>query len=75
SAAYRSIVAGELRRNLLHLSADQRTCLELRFFHGLSLTDVARRMKRRPNAVSAIQVRALRTLRWRTSAHWPPPAS
>lgn len=72
---FESIIASELRRNLRHLSADQRTCLELRFFHGLSLADVARHMKRRPNAVSAIQVRALRTLRRRTSAHWPPPAS
>lgn len=70
SAVCRSMMADELWRSLRELSTDQRACLELRFFHGLSLSEVARHMNRRPNAVSAIQVRALRRLSELTSAHW-----
>lgn len=69
-AAFRSVWADELRRILCDLSADQRICLELRFFHDLSLVEVGRRMKRRPNAVSAIQFRALRRLSELAPAHW-----
>lgn len=74
SAVLRLMMADEVRRNLRELSTDQRACLELRFFHGLSLSEVARHMNRGPNAVSAIQVRALRRLRRLTSAQWLAPA-
>lgn len=62
--------AEELHDYLLQLSDDQRACLELRYFHDLPLSDVASRMNRRPNAVSAVHVRALCKLREVVSAHW-----
>lgn len=62
AAIMRRADAAKWRRRLEELSPDQRTCLELRFLHDLTLTEVAQRMRRRAGAVSAVQVRALRKL-------------
>ncbi|NBH07474.1 sigma-70 family RNA polymerase sigma factor [Amycolatopsis sp. SID8362] len=52
----------EIVRQMLELSDDQRTCLLLRFFEGLSVTETAQVMKRKDNAVRALQHRAVRRL-------------
>lgn len=54
--------ARELHALLRTLSADQRTCLLLRYFAGLSVADTASLMNRNGAAVRAIQHRAIRRL-------------
>lgn len=55
--------AGELGRLLDELGPDQKEVLLLRFAAGLDTKQVARAMKRRPNAVRQLQFRALARLR------------
>lgn len=45
------------------LPNDQRRCVELRFLHGLSVDETARAMRRRQDAIRALQYRALRKLK------------
>lgn len=62
-AAANRELAEEVRSLLPDLSSDQRMCVELRFLADLTIPEVASRMNRGPRAVSALQLRALRTLR------------
>ncbi len=52
-----------LRAALLVLTAEQRDVLSLRFFGELSTEEIARSMKKSPDAVRQLQSRGLRTLR------------
>jgi RNA polymerase sigma-70 factor (ECF subfamily) len=61
-AACRAELAREMRGHLTHLSADQRSCIELRFYQDLPLPEVAQRLHRSARAVSVPRVRALRRL-------------
>lgn len=53
----------ELQRAIGHLTAEQQQVVLLRFFEGLPHDQVAARLGRNPNAVRAIQFRALCRLR------------
>lgn len=48
---------------LSRLTADQRTCLQLRFFDDRTIAEVATAMKRSSGAVRVLQHRGLKTLR------------
>ncbi|GAA4726882.1 hypothetical protein GCM10023328_01170 [Modestobacter marinus] len=52
----------DLRAGVQQLSADQRRCVELRFFQGLSVSETATAMGRKDGAVKALQHRAVRRL-------------
>ncbi|UUV28646.1 RNA polymerase sigma factor [Amycolatopsis roodepoortensis] len=52
----------EIARQMFALSEDQRVCLRLRFFDGLSVSETAQVMKRKSSAVRALQHRAVRRL-------------
>ena len=51
------------REALQHLTPDQQTVLTLRFGQGYSLEETATLMKKKPNAIKALQFRALAALR------------
>lgn len=53
----------QLQKALLHLTAEQQQVIFLRFVEGQSHEVVASRMHKKPNAVRAIQFRALNRLR------------
>jgi RNA polymerase sigma-70 factor (ECF subfamily) len=53
----------QLRDALLQLTIEQQQVIFLRFFEGSSHDEVAREMNRQPNAIRAIQFRALKRLR------------
>lgn len=65
-AAVANIMTGfyaqHLTRCLQGLSADQRECIGLRFYTGLSVTETAKLMGRNEPAVKALQHRAIRRL-------------
>jgi len=52
-----------LRGALTHLPDDQRECLLLRFFAGLSISETAAAMDRTDGAVKQLQFRATNRLR------------
>lgn len=52
-----------IRNALLHLTEDQRQVLALRFHAGMSLAEVAKILRKKPNAVKALQFRGLTALR------------
>ncbi|GAA2818398.1 sigma-70 family RNA polymerase sigma factor [Saccharopolyspora taberi] len=52
----------ELLRCVRELNQDQRECIRLRFFQGLSVTETAARMDRNEGAIKALQHRAIRRL-------------
>jgi len=52
-----------LRLALAQLGPDQRRAIELRYLHGLSVSDTAARMDRTERAVRSLCVRALIRLR------------
>ncbi|WP_211226850.1 RNA polymerase sigma factor [Amycolatopsis benzoatilytica] len=52
----------EIARQMFELSEDQRICLRLRFFDGLSVSETAEAMQRKSSAVRALQHRAVRRL-------------
>jgi len=52
----------EIARQMFELSEDQRICLRLRFFDGLSVSETAQVMQRKSSAVRALQHRAVRRL-------------
>jgi RNA polymerase sigma-70 factor (ECF subfamily) len=54
--------AAELMRCVAKLNSDQRECVELRFLHGLSVSETAQVMGRNEGAVKALQHRAVRRL-------------
>jgi RNA polymerase sigma-70 factor (ECF subfamily) len=54
---------GRVRAALLSLTAEQQHVLALRFQGGYSLAEVAELMGKRPNAIKALQFRALMALR------------
>lgn len=54
--------AHRLQEALAHLTAEQRKCLLLRFFHDFSIAETATAMNRDINAVKALQHRAIRRL-------------
>lgn len=62
TAVCEGIVAGELQRGMEQLTADQRQCLQLRFFERMSVSDVAVHMARSEGSVRALQMRAVRKL-------------
>jgi RNA polymerase sigma-70 factor (ECF subfamily) len=53
----------QLREALVQLTIEQQQVIFLRFFEGHSHDEVAREMNRQPNAIRAIQFRALKRLR------------
>lgn len=61
--------AAAIRAALAGLTEDQRTCVTLRFFDGLSVAQTAAAMGRNEAAVKSVQVRAIRALR-QTEAVW-----
>ncbi len=58
-----SATMDQLRDAFEHLTPEQQQVLFLRFFEGNSHDEVAREMDRQPNAIRAIQFRALKRLR------------
>lgn len=62
TAVCERMVSGELQRGMSQLTADQRQCLELRFYESLPVAHVARRMRRAEGSVRALQKRAVRKL-------------
>ncbi|CAM06113.1 RNA polymerase sigma-70 factor (ECF subfamily) [Saccharopolyspora erythraea NRRL 2338] len=52
----------ELLHSVCRLNTDQRECIRLRFFQGLSVTETAARMNRNEGAIKALQHRAIRRL-------------
>jgi len=54
--------AQQLRRAIAALTAEQQQVIILRFIEGLRMEEVARIMGKRPNAIKALQHRALRAL-------------
>ena len=62
-AALASVSEASLRGALTHLPDDQRECLLLRFFAGLSISETAAAMDRTDGAVKQLQFRATNRLR------------
>lgn len=58
-----------LRRAVARLTAEQQQVIFLRFFEGMNHEGVARQMGKKPNAIRAIQFRALARLRTLLGAH------
>jgi RNA polymerase sigma-70 factor (ECF subfamily) len=58
-----SATLDQLRDAFQHLTPEQQQVIFLRFFEGNSHDEVAREMERQPNAIRAIQFRALKRLR------------
>lgn len=61
--AERSALQQDVQRAMDQLTDEQQHVIVLRFFHGLSHEEVAGIMQRRPDAVRALQSRALGALR------------
>jgi RNA polymerase sigma-70 factor (ECF subfamily) len=61
--AERSFASDKVRTALQHLTYDQRRVIILRFLEGYSTTEVAAIMDKDPDAIRALQHRALRALR------------
>lgn len=61
-AVLRGRVAQELARCLADLTAEQRECVVLRFWEGLSVQEVATRMCKQDASIRALQYRATRKL-------------
>lgn len=57
-----SLLREQLAWYLTMLNDDQRYCVVSRFWFGRSVSDTAERMKKTPNAVRALQYRAVRRL-------------
>ncbi|MEU8227356.1 sigma-70 family RNA polymerase sigma factor [Kribbella sp. NPDC048915] len=62
-AALASVSEASLRRAMDHLPEDQRECLLMRFFAGLSISETAAAMDRSDGAVKQLQFRATNRLR------------
>jgi RNA polymerase sigma-70 factor (ECF subfamily) len=62
SATIADSVATEVRQRVTQLGADQRECIDLRFFQGLSVSETAAAMGRSAGAVKVLQLRAVRRL-------------
>jgi RNA polymerase sigma-70 factor (ECF subfamily) len=58
----RRAIEDELARCVNQLNQDQRECIRLRFYEGLSVQEVATRMRRRNATIRALQYRATRKL-------------
>jgi RNA polymerase sigma-70 factor (ECF subfamily) len=63
--------AGLLRERMATLPEDQRRALQLRFWHGLAVAEVAERMDRNENATKQLLHRAIRNLRSRLGDEVP----
>lgn len=61
-AVLQRLAGVELLAGVQQLSADQRECVSLRFFQGLSVAETATAMGRRDGAVKTLQHRAVRRL-------------
>ncbi len=61
-SAERSITSEQIRQALKHLTQDQQRVIVLRFMEGYSTSEVAAMMDKDPDAVRALQHRALRAL-------------
>nr|WP_202886278.1 sigma-70 family RNA polymerase sigma factor [Kribbella sandramycini] len=68
-AAIGILGAEALRAALDRLPADQRECLLLRFYAGLSITETAQAMERTEGAIKQLQWRATNKLRGQSAAH------
>lgn len=62
AAAFILVLRQNLREAFRHLTEDQRSCIVLRFFEGLSVEETAERMGRSRQCVRSLQFRAIRTL-------------
>lgn len=62
AAALHALDSEELARALTELNPEQRLCLELRFFDGLSVAETADAMGKNEGAVKALQYRAVRAM-------------
>ncbi|NOY55210.1 MAG: sigma-70 family RNA polymerase sigma factor [Actinobacteria bacterium] len=61
--AMTGLATGDIRRRLEGLSHDQRDVLTLRIIGGLTVTEIAHILRKRPGAVKALQRRGLNALR------------
>ncbi len=61
-AAERTFTSGQIRAALQHLTHDQQRVVVLRFLEGYSTSEVASIMDKDPDAIRALQHRALRAL-------------
>ncbi len=61
-AAERTFTSGQIRTALQHLTHDQQRVVVLRFLEGYSTSEVASIMDKDPDAIRALQHRALRAL-------------
>ncbi len=61
-AAERTFTSGQIRNALQHLTHDQQRVVVLRFLEGYSTSEVASIMDKDPDAIRALQHRALRAL-------------
>ncbi len=61
-AAERTFTSGQIRAALHHLTHDQQRVIVLRFLEGYSTSEVAAIMDKDPDAIRALQHRALRAL-------------
>ena len=62
TAAFTRLLRQDLLDAFGHLTEDQRSCLLLRFFEGLSVEETAEQMARSRQCVRSLQFRAVRTL-------------
>ncbi len=66
-SAERAITSDRIREALKHLTQDQQRVIVLRFLEGYSTSEVASMMDKDPDAIRALQHRALRALQpWMT---------
>jgi RNA polymerase sigma-70 factor (ECF subfamily) len=66
--AIRASAVSQIRGALKHLTKDQARVLTLRYFEGYSVSEIAQMMGKAPDAVRALQHRALRVLQPRLHA-------
>jgi RNA polymerase sigma-70 factor, ECF subfamily len=57
-----AVTADVLRRAVSDLPDDQRDCLTMRFFAGMSIAETARALEKSEGAVKQLQLRAVRQL-------------
>lgn len=62
-------VTSDIAAALHILAADQRSVIELKFFHGFTTSEIAARLNKSEAAIRQIQCRALRMMREHISVH------
>lgn len=71
--AERASVMAQIRGALKHLTSDQKRVLELRYFEGYSIGEISTMMGKAPDAIRALQHRALLVLQPRIRDGKQPP--